>query len=374
MLFSDVIPKIRKNGLTWAAQRFVQKIQKSSDQLEQNRRFRHVNTMKPSGLAELFTTPSNKPLKIQSIHLEHTTYCNLRCPGCHLTSQVAAGKWKYQHMKIDNYKSILHNLPAANVLALFSFGEPTMHPDFPELLDLARNIGKFDSIVTTSNITIRDGAYYDGLFDFGLDHLTVSVDSLDPIIADELRTRTKIEKLKSNLSYLISRHASQMHIATVVSKKNLHDLKNTYKLIDQMAKMSDSKVFISLMKFDDGQLEGTSDIVLTSDDHQLLQDFTEQWKDEFSNLIFGPVPVEKEKMPTLPTICVNTWENIKVSVNGYIYTCTYRHEPFIPSEFCDLKKHSYEKIMTSQTQLDYLSDYLKTAPDFCDGCTSNCPR
>jgi MoaA/NifB/PqqE/SkfB family radical SAM enzyme len=372
--YRDVTAKIRENGFAWATQQSIKRFRTLGDQRDERRFFRLVIGQDTSDLADLFTTPSNKPLKVQTIHLEHTTFCNLRCPGCHLTNQVEAGNWKYEHMDIEDYKRVLKNLPAAGVFALVSFGEPTMHPDFPELLRLARDSGKFDTLVTTSNITIRKGDYYDDLFDIGLNHLTVSVDSFDPIIADQLRTRTKVDKLRSTLEHLIARYAEQMHVATVVSKTNLHDLKNTFGLINQMAEKGPGKVHISLMKFDDMLLEGMEGICLTSDDFQLLQEFTEQWKEEFPNLNFGPIPVEKERMPTPTSICKNTWSNIKVSVKGNIDTCTYRHEPFLSPELCDLKSQSYEEVMASQAQLDYLAGYLEKSPDFCDGCPANLPR
>ena len=372
---SNVISKIRKNGLAWAAQRFADKGIDSFRQINyrrQQKRFRLLSETSAEDLVDVLTKPSDKPFKVHTILLENTTYCNLRCPGCFLTTSIESGDWKYEHMEMDDYKTVLQNLPASYELSLHNYGEPSIHPDFPEMVELARDSGKFDILTTTSNLTVRNGAYYDKIFEAGLSHLSVSVDSFDPELAEKLRTRTNIKKLKTNLTYLISRYADRMHVATVVSKSNLDDLRNTYEVINEMAEAAGQQLYVSMMKFDVTLLDELYEICLTEDDYAVLNRRVEEWKVEFPNLMFGTVPTQNTPPPS--SICLKTWQNVKVSVKGYMNTCLYRHEPFISTDFCDLKKYTFSDIMTSQTQMDYLASFLKESPDFCSGCSLDYQR
>jgi MoaA/NifB/PqqE/SkfB family radical SAM enzyme len=379
----EVNQKIRQHGFAWAAKRLFTKatdigqIRTRLNKKKDGRNFQLIREATSSTLLDVLTAKSNKPFKVQSVFIENSTYCNLRCPGCFLTTQIESGDWKYQHMSISDFKLVICNLPHAETLSLHSYGEPTIHPDFPEMVKFAKETGKFSHITTTTNLTVRKETYYDKLFDCGLDHLTISVDSFDPAIVEKLRPRTDIDKLRSNLEHVISGHASHIHIATVASKVNLYDLGNTYEIINQMAMNGDSQVYISLMKLDPTLFDDLSDMYddcLTPGEHHILHQFIEDWKVAFPKLKFGPSTEEKEAGGIPTSLCLRTWNSIRVSVQGYIDTCIYHREPFLSPEFSDLTKHSFEEIMSSQPQVDYLSSFLKKSPDFCEDCRFNYQR
>jgi hypothetical protein len=107
-------------------------------------------------------------------------------------------------------------------------------------------------------------------------------------------------------------------------------------------------------------------------DCDVLNRRVEEWKVEFPNLMFGSVPTQNTPPPS--SICLKTWQNVKVSVKGYMNTCLYRHEPFISTDFCDLKKYTFTDIMTSHTQMDYLASFLEESPGFCSGCSLDYQR
>ncbi|MEW5931968.1 MAG: radical SAM protein [Bacillota bacterium] len=72
------------------------------------------------------------------VHIEITTRCDLRCPECY----VRASGMPEEDMPVDLFRKVvaeLAELPLLNVT--FGGGEPTMHPDFPVLVRIAREAG-----------------------------------------------------------------------------------------------------------------------------------------------------------------------------------------------------------------------------------------
>ena len=128
--------------------------------------------------------PFTPPQRLTRLQIEITTGCNLHCAGCQRTAAMADHAWRNGHMPADRFAAILANAPPADALVLQGIGEPTLHPDLPHFVALARACGKFPAISFNTNALVRDLEYYRGLRGRGLNHLSVSVDSLDPVVAE----------------------------------------------------------------------------------------------------------------------------------------------------------------------------------------------
>lgn len=87
------------------------------------------------------------------VHIEITTRCDLRCPGCYVRASGALE----EDMPVGLFKKVvaeLGKLPLLNIT--FGGGEPTMHPEFPALVRIAREAGL--ELAMTTN-----GRHLDGL-------------------------------------------------------------------------------------------------------------------------------------------------------------------------------------------------------------------
>lgn len=126
-------------------------------------------------------SPPLMPTKIDMMHLESSSKCNLKCPYCvHGSTQ----KGDYNRsgdifLKYDLYSKIMHDILRAgiNIKAMYfsGRGEPCLHPQIWSMVELAKSL--FDTnfmVATNGNIPFNNQ-----ILDSGLDKLKIAVDSLD---------------------------------------------------------------------------------------------------------------------------------------------------------------------------------------------------
>src|SRR3546814_851148 len=138
-------------------------------------------------MMNLFAAPS----AIHKLTIEITTLCNLKCAGCPRTMGIANDTWIDQHMDLTRFSRILEGWPVTEFVTLHGIGEPTLHPQFVELVAMARQSGKFKRMKVTSNGITRSADYYAEAVAAGLNEFWISVDSFDPVIAERMRSGTK---------------------------------------------------------------------------------------------------------------------------------------------------------------------------------------
>ena len=167
--------------------------------------------------------PFTAPTRLRRLQIEITTGCNLRCAGCQRTLGMAAGTWRNAHMPMSRFAAILANAPPADTVILQGIGEPTLHPDLPALVAAARQCGKFHAISFNTNGLVREPEYYRALRDAGLNHVSVSVDSLDPATAELARGGTDCERLSAAVRALLSLWPAAT-LSIVLSRHNAGEL------------------------------------------------------------------------------------------------------------------------------------------------------
>jgi MoaA/NifB/PqqE/SkfB family radical SAM enzyme len=310
---------------------------------------------------------STRPLKIHSIHLEPSLFCNLRCPGCQLTINIEKGIWSYNHMKYDDFVLVCDNLPAANVLTLHNYGEPSMNPDLHKMVSYAAGSRKFDTISSTTNLLTRNPKFFGDLFHRGLDHLTISVDSFNSEIAELLRTRTNVERLNAACANLIKLYPEKLTIAIVVSKINISDLSNTLFILNGYSAPTKIRLHVSLIRFEDPGVKWIKERELDLAQLSQLEEMVQVWEDEFPHLYITPPPNHKHIQSE---ICTRPWVTPKVTQDGILTVCGRHLEPAIQLEKCDLRKRRFEEIIRDPAMMDFLSRYILEAPTYCQGCES----
>lgn len=168
--------------------------------------------------------PFAQPSRLRRLQIEITTGCNLRCAGCQRTLGMAAGTWHNAHMPAARFAAILANAPQADVVILQGIGEPTLHPDLPRLVAAARASGKFPAISFNTNALVRDIAYYRDLCAAGLNHVSISVDSLDPRTAEAARAGTDCARLADTIRGMIALIGPTVTLSIVLSRLNAPEL------------------------------------------------------------------------------------------------------------------------------------------------------
>ena len=170
------------------------------------------------------TNPFAPPAQLSRLQVEITTGCNLHCAGCQRTVGMAAHTWHNGHMPVERFGAILANAPPADAIVLQGIGEPTLHPALPRFVTMARAAGKFGAISFNTNGLARELDYYRNLRDAGLNHISVSVDSLDPASAEATRAGTDCRKLEAAIAGLLTLFGPGLTLSVVVSRRNADGL------------------------------------------------------------------------------------------------------------------------------------------------------
>lgn len=166
---------------------------------------------------------------LTKLYVEVTTACNLDCVMC------VRRIWREPAgiMPRRTFAALMQQvaaLPAPPVIHLSGYGEPTTHPDFLELIRLAKATGA--KVEVTSNGTLLDSAMAQALIDLDLDRLVVSVDGATAARYEEIRTWSSFDQVIDNLRELkrrrLRRHGRhgnpQLALAFVAMQENIADL------------------------------------------------------------------------------------------------------------------------------------------------------
>lgn len=292
---------------------------------------------------------------LTSILVEITTYCNMKCPGCIRTIKKEDNGWLNHHIKVSDFTGIVESLPHADEIVTQGIGEPTLHPHLPELIRIARDSGKFLNITLTSNAMARDVPYYSKLFVAGLTKLYISVDSFDPVLANQLRAGTKVGKLKKMISSLTESFPGQVAIRTVIGSANIHTVPDLLAELNGLGKLQ-----VYMHPYDDiGYPTGT----LTFEERARFIFDIEAYKKPFNNLKVtenGFIPSKK--------VCVHPWKIPAITVDGYLVPCCRVMDKNI-FNFGNVIERSFEEVWNAEKSNNMREEFLLRSPGYCEGCT-----
>ncbi len=132
-----------------------------------------------------------------------TSACNLDCPICYTINKNEAA----YHMSRDDLRQILaHLIEDHDELDIINFtgGEPTLHPELPELLEMCRDAGIRRLTVSTNGLKLRDEAYVRRLA--ALDaRIVLSLDTFDPEV-DRVLLGADTVSVKLEVLDLLEKH------------------------------------------------------------------------------------------------------------------------------------------------------------------------
>jgi MoaA/NifB/PqqE/SkfB family radical SAM enzyme len=166
---------------------------------------------------------------LNKLYVEITTHCNLSCEMC--VQRV----WEEQKgaMPLETFARLMDDvraLPHPPVIHFGGYGEPMVHPNFLDMVRLAKETGAVVEMTTNGMMLTRERA--EALLDLDLDKLVVSVDGVTPDSYSDIRVNGDLDRVIQNLRYLHQlrmrkwgRHGNpQFAIAFVAMKSNLHEL------------------------------------------------------------------------------------------------------------------------------------------------------
>jgi radical SAM protein with 4Fe4S-binding SPASM domain len=193
---------------------------------------KRINLIK-TGINEIFHSTSLRGLP-PVIHIEPTNICNLKCPLCPTGSQSL--KRTKGFMTLETCKRIIDELGETLMAAyFFSFGEPFMNKNLPEMIKLCS-----DRDILT--ITSTNGHFFQTMddalriVDSGLKMMIIALDGSTQSIYQSYRIGGDIEKVERFASLMeeakVRRNSDFPYTAArcVVTSANKDDLPNIERL------------------------------------------------------------------------------------------------------------------------------------------------
>jgi MoaA/NifB/PqqE/SkfB family radical SAM enzyme len=137
--------------------------------------------------------------ELNKIYVEPTTRCNLDCVTCIRHSwdePFGVMDWAVYQALIDG----LTDFPEAKTIAFAGFGEPLLHPRFPDMVRFAHERGLRTEM--TSNAMLLTSSLAEKVIDAGLDQLTVSIDGMSNESHGAVRPGASLEEITDNVRRL----------------------------------------------------------------------------------------------------------------------------------------------------------------------------
>lgn len=176
------------------------------------------------------------PTRIQSLNIEVSGSCNLRCAGCRRTTENIDNDRGKRTMSFYLFKEIINKITFFDSIVFTGEGEPTLNKDLPKMVSYLKKRNKNITLVT--NLVSRQISYYENILKLGVNSLAISVDSLQQDMADILRYGTSTKKLKERLSILSSSSRTPLRIFIAVGKANQTDVFETLRELNNLGKFS----------------------------------------------------------------------------------------------------------------------------------------
>lgn len=132
--------------------------------------------------------------------IEPVSACNLRCIMCFQIDETFSGNKDFMGMmKIDLFKKIIDQAQAngTKAITLASRGEPTLHPQFDQMLDYCT--GKFFEIKINTNATKLNEKLIHKILQSGVTDIVFSVDSYLKKEYESIRVRGIFENVLNNI-------------------------------------------------------------------------------------------------------------------------------------------------------------------------------
>ena len=159
------------------------------------------------------------------IQVEISSYCNAGCIYCpHFAFQT---NWQNRFLPLEAFRNLIPAFARTDLVYLQGWGEPFTHPQFFEMLQIAKAAGC--RVGTTTNGSLLDRRKIERLVDQGLDILGFSLAGVDER-NDKIRNGTRIKKVMQCMHEIQRARDKygvgnpEIHIAYMLLRSGLDDL------------------------------------------------------------------------------------------------------------------------------------------------------
>lgn len=166
--------------------------------------------------------------KPYNVVIEPTNVCNLHCPLC--STGIGAKTRKKGILNLENFKKLIDEIKEHTLeLSLQNWGEPTLVPDLPKMIQYAANAGVYTRLSTNFSVNYQD-SYLEEIIKSGLGILVIDLDGTTQEIYEKYRVGGKLETVISNTKKAVAiKKANKLKFPTlqtrmIVTSYNEHQI------------------------------------------------------------------------------------------------------------------------------------------------------
>ena len=170
-----------------------------------------------------------------SVRIDTTSGCNICCQMCHYSAPENRGK-PSEFMSVKDYELIASRMyPKAIQVYLGAGSEPTIHPDLPYFVEIAKKKYRVPYVGISTHGQLLTETLIDRLIQSGMDEFVISVHGVNKDTYERLQPPAKFELLHENLRNLhtkitVSNRKPQLRINYTINPSNFRDLVDFFKV------------------------------------------------------------------------------------------------------------------------------------------------
>lgn len=168
--------------------------------------------------------------EMTSLSFMITNRCNLNCSFCSRNAKKENELFMQPEFIKEQIASALEWAPLKTIN--LSGGEPFMHPQIEEIVAIIKNFG-LDIRINTNGLLLNSKVL-DLIDKYGIKMFTISLDSSDPKIHDEIRgMKGAFDKTVKNISKLVER-GCKVFVKATVTKENVNSILDLMKFVENI--------------------------------------------------------------------------------------------------------------------------------------------
>ena len=293
----------------------------------------------------------------QSVSLEITNRCNLKCSYCYGDFKTTKG----QFLSIEKIKYIFNNLSQNGVISIeLTGGEPLLHPEFKEVFLLA--INAFFSINIISNgVLFNDEIFkivekYKEKINF-----QISIDGCTEATNAKVR---RVDNTSGRTLYTIRRlNEIGVYCRTVymITTDNYHEIPAVCDFFrkEKMGKI----VFSTVSSF--GRACNFKECQFNENLLAQINDVLYKAYEDYSDIILKPLDRINKNLKTIIDNCGIGWKHISIAPSGIVRSCLFFNE-------CGEMGNVFEQDMSDIFNSNKVHFYAKFSKKPIEVCCESC--
>ena len=259
------------------------------------------------------------------VYFELTRRCNLACRTCFNESHSPLA----DELTTAEVLDALEQLDRLGTFEIrFTGGEPTVHPDLPEIVALARSRGFYVSLGTNGVYSNEKRSW---IYDAGVDWFIVSLDGTEEI-NDRVRGPGTYRQVVRTLRELARRPEIRVRLNMVVGRHNVHTIADLARLADENGVESLNMIPLrpygrSVQTMQDTMFDQRDFYAFIQSIHDLRQRYRVQFITTL-DLLDPQATTSHDPIVQKKRTCAAGVEAMVIGATGDVYGCSYSPASF----------------------------------------------